>query len=82
MEKEKEKYAELMDESIEIGTRVMLRVRADLYREYREGKVTGWDVDHAIKEYEAALSEEDSDDENSAPGPSSLAKHSSPAAQP
>lgn len=38
LDKEKERYGELMDESVEIGCWAMLMVRADLFREYREGK--------------------------------------------
>lgn len=78
LEEENEKYAELMYESVDIGCKAMLKVRADLFREYREGKAVDWDVDRAIKEYEDAQSEEESDNETSAPSPSSPAIPSSP----
>lgn len=68
-----------MDEAVGIAGKAMLRVRADLFRKYREGKAKGWDIDHTIQEYEAAQSEEESNAETSAPapGPSSPAETSS-----
>lgn len=38
LDAKKVRYAELMEESVEVATKVMLKVRAGLYREYREGK--------------------------------------------
>lgn len=37
-----------------------LKVRADLYHEYRDGKASAWDVDKAIQEYKEAASESSS----------------------
>lgn len=59
-----------MEKSIEVGYKAMLKARADLYCEYHDGKASGWDVDRAIKKYEEAASEDESDDESFVASPS------------
>lgn len=58
LEKEKVRFAELMEESIEVGSKALLKVRVDLYREYRNDKAPGWDVERVIREYEEVTSED------------------------
>lgn len=47
----------------------MLKVRADLFLEFHDGKAGGWDVEKAIKEYEEVTNDNKSNDEFLSVGP-------------
>lgn len=58
LEHERARYAELMEELIGVGSKAMLKVRADLYHDGKSGER---DVDRVIREYEEIASENELD---------------------
>lgn len=71
-----EQYAELYDESMCVVSKAMLKVRANLFRKFQEGKAELWEVSKSTREYKDAASEDEAPNDS----PEAPAKELSPVA--